>query len=104
MSNKFFEKTDFTIIPVGTVQRNASIGSNVTITIPDDAEGILLQAIGDTVNFTIDGSAASSTTGFQLSTNEGVTRLDLYPGADINIESTSSGEARYQFFRRGGVV
>lgn len=90
--------SQFSIVPVSTPQADDSISSATAITVPSNATGIMMQAFTADVYYTLDGTTATTANGFLLFTDGGVTRVDLYPGAEISVIS-SSGEIRYHFFR-----
>jgi hypothetical protein len=98
MATKLFP-SQFSFVPVDSPAADDSISTATTITVPNDATGIMLQAFTEDVYYTLDGgTTATSSNGFLLGTNDGVLRLDLYPGASISVIS-ASGEIRYHFFR-----
>lgn len=90
-------KNEFGFYPVGNHTHNASLGSVVTLTIPSNASGILIQAGTANVQYTLNGTTPTSTVGFRLSSTGNPTRIDLYPGAQIKLLSTT-GNVNYQFF------
>lgn len=98
---RFFKVNDFSLVPSGSPQAETDLSSVVTLTVPEDSNGVLLQAFTDTIYYTIDGTDATASNGFALTTDEGVVRFDLYPGAEVKLFS-SSGEARWQYFRLSG--
>lgn len=91
-------KSIFSISPVGSHTRIASVTSATTITIPQNASGIIMQASAANVFYTIDGSTPTTATRFILNSSGSPTRIDLYPGATIKVISPT-GELNYQFFR-----
>ena len=69
--------TDFT--PVGTMTSTAVPSSATALTVDDNADAVLLQAQGDDVYFTLDGSdpdpTASPPEGFMLSASDPPVRI-----------------------------
>lgn len=102
MSTTQYNKSEFSVLPVGGHTRNTSLVSDVTLTIPNNATGIFLQVESGNINYTLDGSApttGATGVGFKQGTADGVVRLDLYPGARIRIiEQAASAVIQYQFF------
>ena len=92
-------KSIYTVIPVDSPTRNASISTATAVTLPSDATGVFLQADTDDVRYTIDGTTPTGTLGMILVSGNDMTQLDLYPGAEVNVIS-ASGAINYQFFRR----
>ncbi|MBE9017406.1 hypothetical protein IQ272_14930 [Chroococcidiopsidales cyanobacterium LEGE 13417] len=89
-------KINESAISVGTCTRVA-LTTTQTITIPGNANSILISADTNPIRFTIDSSTPTSTLGITLAVNQPY-RLDLYPGAVLKaIETTASGFLNYQF-------
>lgn len=95
--SKYFPSL-FSFVPVDSPAADTSISTATTITIPNDATGIIMQAFTADVYYTLDGTTATSDNGFLLDTDKDPTRLDLYPGATISVIS-ATGAVRYHFFR-----
>lgn len=52
--------------PVGAHTQNAVLGSAVTLSLPDGANAFLMQVTGQSIKYTLDGSAPTTTRGFTL--------------------------------------
>jgi hypothetical protein len=94
MYNRIFSQ--FSVVPVGAMTRNASISTATTLTIPSRANGLFLQGETSDVYYTLDGSTPSTTNGFILQSGE-LIRLDLFTGAAVKVIS-ATGAVRYQAF------
>jgi hypothetical protein len=88
--------SEFSVVPVGSMTRNASISTATTLTIPARATGLYLQGETADVYYTLDGSTPTTTNGFILQDKE-LVRLDLFTGATVKVIS-ASGAVRYQAF------
>ncbi len=84
--------------PVGAHTQNASLSSAATITVPGGATQWMVQALTQNVNFTLDGTTATSTIGFTLTAGNPVIIVPVYPGQTISaIEIAATATLKYQF-------
>lgn len=91
-------KADASVRAVGTCSRIA-LTTAQTVTLPNNANSILISADGQPIRFTIDGTTPTSTLGITLAVNQPL-RLDLFPGAVLKaIETAASGFLNYQFIQ-----
>jgi len=91
-------KVDASVRSVGTCTRVA-LTTAQTVTLPANANSILISADGQPIRFTIDGTTPTATLGITLAVNQPL-RLDLYPKAVLNaIETAASGFLNYQFLQ-----
>lgn len=91
-------KINESVRSVGTCTRVA-LTTAQTVTLPANANSILISADGQPIRFTIDGTTPTSTLGITLAVNQPL-RLDLFPGAAVKaIETTASGFLNYQFLQ-----
>src|SRR5262245_23468178 len=84
--------------PVGAHTTNSSLSSAVTLTVPMGAAQILvMQAFGQAIRYTLDGTVPTASTGFRLAAGES----DVIPvSADTTIkviEETASASVQYQW-------
>lgn len=102
MSTTQYNKSQFSVRPVGTHTRNTLLGTAVTLTLPSNACGIFLQVESGNINYTIDGTTpttGATGVGFKQGTADGVVRIDLFPGAVVRvIEQASGAVIQYQYF------
>lgn len=84
--------------PVGSHSDGASISSATTLTPPAGATGLIIQALGQNVRVTIDGTTPTATTGFQLLAG-GVPRLiPVGTGTVIKvIQEAATADLQYQW-------
>lgn len=102
MSSSFVEQAPF--VPREAHAVDSTISGVTPITIPATANGVLLQARGAAIRYTLDGTtspaAGSPGTGFELTPAMGVIRIPLAPGSVINVIQEASGASvQYQFLR-----
>lgn len=108
--SKKLESTYTSVLPVADIGitptpnlagTETGLSEGLTLTIPDNASGIIMQADVADVRFTFDGTDPTSTSGFILHTYRSI-RLDLYPGCPIKLYS-NVGIINYQFikYKRG---
>lgn len=91
-------KADNSVRAIGTCTRVA-LTTAQTVTLPANANSILISADTNPIRFTIDGTTPTSTLGITLAVNQPL-RLDLFPGAVLKaIETTASGFLNYQFIQ-----
>lgn len=89
--------TDFYHRPVGAHNDGLVISSAVTITIPDGATKVLMQALGQNVRFTLDGTTPTATTGFQLKAGDPPVSIPV-AGATLKvIQEAATADLQYQF-------
>lgn len=83
--------------PVGAHTINASIASAATLTNASNASAVLLQAYGQAVRFTLDGTTPTASTGFRLAAND---RIALAIGGGVSIkviEEAAGGSIQFQW-------
>lgn len=84
-------------LPVGSHTSNSSLSSAVPITTPADSQGVLAQALTQNIRFKIDGTAATTTAGFQLKAGDPPTLIPVAPFTVISfIEETATANLQYQ--------
>ena len=84
--------------PVGAHNDGLAISSATTITIPDGATKIMIQALGQNVRFTLDGTAPEAAKGFQLKAGDPVMVLPLGAGTVLKvIQEAATADLQYQF-------
>ena len=85
-------------VPVGAHTQNGSLSSVVSITVPGDATQWLAQAQTQNVRFTLDGTTATTTLGFQIKAGEAPMVVPVVGGQVIKvIEETATAVLDYQF-------
>lgn len=89
----------FEFNPVGAHTRNTSLSSVVTLTPPDGATKLLIQAVAQNVRYVLDGSTPSATVGFQMVASDPPIIIPLHK--DTNsikiIQETAGAEVQYQW-------
>lgn len=89
---------------VGAHTQNSSLSSVVTVSVPNGANGLLVQCTGQNVRYTLDGSTPSSTNGFVLYATS--SPVIIVAGSDDTslkfIETAASAVLIYQAIRVGG--
>lgn len=92
-------KSLFAIIPIGSHTR-VGVDTVQTLTAPEDASILLLEADGQNVRYRLDGGTPTATVGFLLETTDNVIRLDLYNNVSIQVIGVSAGGfVNYQWAR-----
>lgn len=87
--------------PIGTHTTNSSLSSAVSITAPDSAEKIWIQAFTNNIRWTMDGTTPTASTGFQLIAGS-IIEIDFNYSKVVTIkviEETASASIQYQFFQ-----
>lgn len=84
--------------PVGAHTQNSSLSSAVTLTIPDGASKIMLQVQTQNVRLTIDGTAPTTSKGFQLKAGNPALLIPLGRATALKvIEEAATAVLDYQF-------
>jgi len=103
--------TDSPLLPVGSHVSNNTISAATVISVPPttantgSASIIVMQAITQNVRYKLDGTAATTTTGFQLKAGDPPRAIAVRPGSTISvIEETATAVLQYQFFRTADTV
>ena len=73
MTHEFDNNTAFSFHPLGAHQSATDYSSAVTVTIPTGADRFMIQTVTQNIRFTLDGTAPTTTKGFQIKAGE-------YPG------------------------
>ena len=82
--------------PIGSHSSGVDISSAVTLTKPDGAAAILIQAVTKGIRFTLDGTTPEAAKGFQLEAGE-LIKLAV-PGASIKvIQEEATASLQYQW-------
>lgn len=84
--------------PLGAHVDGETIVSATTITPPDDATKILIQAMDQNVRITFDGTAPTATLGFQLKAGDPMLLIPLGDDMVIKvIEEAATADIQYQW-------
>lgn len=84
--------------PVGAHTANSSLSSAATISIPDGATKIVMQAITQNIRYTLGGTAPTTTLGFQLKAGDPPITVPVGAGTTFKfIEETATATLQYQF-------
>lgn len=89
---------------VGAHTQDTTISSATVIALPAGANGLLIQATGQAIRYTLDGTTPTSSLGFVLATSFAPV-LITFPGDDTVltvIESAASAAIEYQAVRISG--
>jgi len=84
--------------PVGAHSDGLDISSAVTLTPPDGATKILIQALDTACRFTLDGTTPTTATGFQLAAGDPPLLIPLGLSTVIKvIEESATCDLQYQW-------
>ena len=84
--------------PVGAHQVVSSLSAAQTLTAPPDASVLLVQAFGQAVRFTLDGTTPSAATGFELAAGDPPLLLPISPCSCVRfIEEAASATLQCQW-------
>jgi hypothetical protein len=87
-----------TITPVGDHTTIADLSSAVTLTPPAGATQVLIQALGQNVRYTVDGTTPTASVGFRMFTDTEPVIIRLASGEVLKlIQETASATAQYQW-------
>lgn len=90
--------------PVGSHTENTTLNTAQTLTLPDGANGFIIQASVQNIRYTVDGTAPTSTKGFLIRTTD--YPVILYAPSNNSvfrfIEVTASATLEYQAIRLFG--
>lgn len=82
--------------PVGSHTTDGTISAATDLTKPSGANALILQATGQAVRYTLDGTTPTASTGFRLAANE---RVELAIGSGVSvvkvIEETGSAAVQW---------
>ena len=81
--------------PVGSHSDGTDISSAVTLTVPTGATKVLIQALDKDIRYTLDGTAPTSTKGFQLAADDPPVIIPLGTSTTIKVieeEATAGAE------------
>lgn len=85
---------------IGTHQRLSSLSSVKTIVLANNEAGVYIQAIGQNVRMTLDGTApvaSGNDIGFQITPAMGPILVTAFPGAVLSfIQETATAVVQYQ--------
>lgn len=85
------------ISAVGSHTAQTNLSSDQTLTVPAGADGILLQAITQNVRIRLDGSAATTSVGFQIKAGDQPTLIQVTAGHIIHmIEEAATASLQSQ--------
>lgn len=69
-----------------------------SLTVPATANGVILQADGEDIRFTLDGTDPTTSLGFLLKNGSLPLRLDVAPGVVLKfLQNAASANLQYQF-------
>jgi hypothetical protein len=88
---------------IGSHQNDATISSATSFTCPDGANGVLISALAQDVNFTLDGTTPTAAVGLTLKADDTVVFIPMHGGQVIKvIEQTATATINLQFVKLGG--
>ena len=88
----------FMFNPSGSHNDGLDVSSAATVTIPTGATKILVQALGQNVRITLDGTTPTTTKGFQLKAGDPVILIPLGNASALKfIEEAATADLQYQF-------
>jgi hypothetical protein len=84
--------------PIGAHNDGLAIATAQTITIPAGATKFLVQALGQNVRITLDGTPPTASTGFQIKADDPWVLVPLGLNTSIKvIEEAATADLQYQF-------
>lgn len=84
--------------PISAHSDGAVITSATTLTPPAGARKLLIQALGQNVRFTLDGTAPTASRGFQLKAGDLPLLIGVGAGTTLKvIEETATADLQYQW-------
>ncbi len=87
-----------TFVPVGAHTSVSDLSSAVTLTPPAGADRIYLQAVGQSLRYTFDGTVPTATIGFQFPTGGDGALFVLKGSASLKfIQETAGASMQYQW-------
>ena len=87
---------------IGAHTQNTSLSSAVSVTVPEGANAVFLNAQSQNVFYTLDGTAPTTTKGLMLKADNGSVMLPVFPGQTLKfIEASASAKLDYQFLKYG---
>jgi hypothetical protein len=93
------KELDIPLRPVGSHTGGTSISSATTLTIPNGARYVLVQALAQNVRYTLDGTTPTTTLGFQLKAGDPPRSIWCETGVTLKfIEEAATASLQYQFY------
>lgn len=90
--------SDLQFTPVGSHSDGATISSATTLSKPAGATKLLIQALGQNVRFTLDGTAPTASKGFQLKAGDPPVVIPISASTVVKvIEETATADLQYQY-------
>jgi hypothetical protein len=88
------------LAPVGDHVSDDDIDAAVTLTLPATATALLIQATGQNVRYTLDGTVPTASSGFRLRSDDPPVIIDIGVGMTIKvIEEAATATIEYQWGR-----
>jgi len=92
------DRAELTFTPFGAHNSGLTISSATTITVPSGATQLMVQTLTQNVRFTLDGTAPTTSLGFQLKAGDPVLILPVSAGMNIKvIQEAATASLQYQF-------
>lgn len=86
--------------PVGAHGSYGSLAAAVTLTPPATANTLLIQATGQNVRYTVDGTTPTASAGFRLRSDDSPVIIDIGVGMTVKvIEESATATVQYQWGR-----
>lgn len=85
------------LIPRGAHVSSNSLSSALTVTKPDGARSILVQALTQNVRYTLDSTTPTASVGFQLKAGDPPILIPVYNSAIKFIQETATAVLQYQW-------
>ena len=83
--------------PIGSHYDGTAISSEVTLTPPDGAYKLMIQALGQNVRLTLDGTTPTSSKGFQLKAGDPAVMIWVAGSTVKVIEEAATADIQYQW-------
>lgn len=93
------KSVDIPLRPVGAHTSGTTISSATTITIPTGARYVLMQALTQNIRYTLDGTAPTTSLGFQMKAGDPPIAVWCETGVTLKvIEEAATASLQYQFY------
>lgn len=97
-SNGSIPVNELQFSPVGSHSDGAAISASTALINPPGATKLLIQALGQNVRFTLDGSDPTASKGFQLKAGDPPVIIPISANTSIHvIQETATADLQYQY-------
>lgn len=90
----------FSFDPVGAHNDGLDVSSAATLTVPEGAKKVLMQALTQNIRYTLDGTAPTTSSGFQMKAGDPPILVLIDANTTVKlIEEAATADLQYQFAR-----